>query len=329
MLTRVKRSWEIPESQATPEGVFRDRRNLVKTLALGPILAAGAANGLGLAGPISSSALAAESDPSASLYPVPRNLRYRLDRAITKEEIATTYNNFYEFGSHKKISAVAQQLKIRPWTVTIDGLVEKKLEIDIDDLLKKMPLEERLYRHRCVERWAIAVPWAGFAMSELVKLAKPTAAAKYIAMETLNDKSTMPGLKQSWYPWPYLEGLTMAEAQNELAFIGTGLYGKPMPKQNGAPLRLVVPWKYGFKSIKSIVRFTFTDTRPKSFWEQIAGEEYGFWANVNPAVPHPRWSQAVEEVLGTGETVPTQIYNGYGEQVAGLYKDIKGEELFL
>ena len=329
MLTRVKRGWEIPESQATPESVFYDRRNLVKTLALGPILAAGAVNGLGLAGPLSSAALAAESDPSASLYPVPRNLRYRLDRAITKEEIATTYNNFYEFGSHKKISDVAQQLKIRPWTVTIDGLVEKKLTLDIDDLLKKMPLEERLYRHRCVERWAIAVPWAGFAMSELVKLAKPTAGAKYIAMETLNDKSMMPGLKQSWYPWPYLEGLTMAEAQNELAFIGTGLYGKPMPKQNGAPLRLVVPWKYGFKSIKSIVRFTFTDKRPKSFWEQIAAEEYGFWANVNPDVPHPRWPQSVEEVLGTGETVPTQIYNGYGEQVAGLYKDIKGEELFL
>jgi sulfoxide reductase catalytic subunit YedY len=325
MLTRVKRSWEMPESQATPESVFLDRRRLVKTLAAGPVLAAGAAAGLGLP---SGSALAAAGDPSASLYPVQRNLRYRLDRDITDEKAATTYNNFYEFGSHKQISKAAQELRIRPWNVVIDGMVEKKIEIGIDDLLKKMPLEERLYRFRCVEAWSMAVPWSGFPMAELVKFAKPTSGAKYVAMETFSDRSMAPGLKQSWYPWPYLEGLTMEEATNELAFIGAGLYGKPMPKQNGAPLRLVVPWKYGFKSIKSLVRFTFTDKRPKSFWMKVAGNEYGFWANVNPEVDHARWSQASEEVIGTGKRVPTLLYNGYADQVAGLYRNIKDEDLF-
>ena len=325
MLTRVKRSWEISESQATPESVFRDRRNLIKAMATGPILAAGAMAGLGF--PFDA-AEAAPPDPSASLYPATHNLRYRLDRAITSEKNATEYNNFYEFGSHKQISKAAQALKIRPWTITIDGMVEKKLTIGIDDLLKKMPLEERLYRHRCVEAWSMAVPWSGCAMSELVKLAKPVSGAKYIAMETFSDKSMAPGLKQVWYPWPYIEALTIEEAQNELAFIGTGLYGKPMPRQNGAPLRLVVPWKYGFKSIKSIVRFTFTDKRPKSFWQKVNGEEYGFWANVNPEVDHPRWTQATERVLGSDKRVPTLLYNGYADQVAGLYKNIKGEELF-
>ncbi len=325
MLTRVKRSWEMPESQATPESIFLDRRRLVKTLAAGPILAAGAAGALGLA----PGTARAAGDPSASLYPVQRNLRYRLDRPVTDEKAATTYNNFYEFGSHKQIAKAAQALKIRPWNVVIDGMVEKKIEIGIDDLLKKMPLEERLYRHRCVEAWSMAVPWSGFEMSELVKFAKPKAGAKYIAMETFGDKSMAPGLKQVWYPWPYVEGLTIEEAMNELAFIGTGLYGKPMPKQNGAPLRLVVPWKYGFKSIKSIVRFTFTDKRPQSFWMKVAGEEYGFWANVNPEVDHARWSQATEEVLGAGgKRVPTQLFNGYADQVAGLYKNIKGEDLY-
>jgi sulfoxide reductase catalytic subunit YedY len=325
MLTRSKPNWEIPESQATPEAIFQDRRRLVKTLAAGPILLAGGAAGLGV-----STATAAGSDPSAGLYPVSRNLRYRLDRDVTAEKDATTYNNFYEFGSHKQISKAAQALKIRPWTVTFDGMVEKKQTIDIDSLLKKMPLEERVYRHRCVEAWSMAVPWSGFAMSQLVKLANPLKGAKYVAMETFKDDDMAPGQKQFWYPWPYVEAMTIEEATNDLAFIGTGLYGKPMPKQNGAPLRLVAPWKYGFKSIKSVVKFTFTDKRPKSFWERIQPAEYGFWANVNPEVDHPRWSQATERVLGQGDKrVPTLLYNGYGEYVADLYKNIKGEQLFL
>ena len=325
MLTRSKPGWEIPESQATPEAIFHDRRRLVKTLAAGPILLAGGVAGLG-----TGTASAAGADPSANLYPAARNLRYRLDRDMTAENDATTYNNFYEFGSHKEISKAAQALKVRPWTVTFDGMVEKKQTIDIDSLLRKMPIEERVYRHRCVEAWSMAVPWSGFAMAELVKFAKPLKGAKYIAMETFKDADMAPGQKQFWYPWPYIEALTMEEATNELALIGTGLYGKPMPKQNGAPLRLVAPWKYGFKSIKSIVKFTFTDKRPKSFWERIQPAEYGFWANVNPEVDHPRWSQATERVLGKGDArVPTLLYNGYGEYVADLYKNIKGEQLFL
>ena len=175
----------------------------------------------------------------------------------------------------------------------------------------------------------MAVPWSGFPMAKLVEYARPLAGAKYVRMETLADKGSMPGLRQFWYPWPYIEGLTMEEATNELAFIATGLSGKPIPRQNGAPLRLVVPWKYGFKSIKSIVRFSFTDKRPKSFWEVIQRREYGFWANVNPKVDHPRWSQATERVLGGQKRVPTLLYNGYGEQVADLYKDMTGEKLFM
>jgi sulfoxide reductase catalytic subunit YedY len=208
-------------------------------------------------------------------------------------------------------------------------MVEKRQTVDIDTLLKKMPLEERVYRMRCVEAWSMAVPWSGFAMKALVDFARPLSTAKYVHMETFHDKGMAPGHKQFWYPWPYVEGLTIDEATNELAFIATGLYGKPIPRQNGAPLRLAVPWKYGFKSIKSIVRFHFTDKRPKTFWETVQGAEYGFWANVNPMVNHPRWSQASERVLDTGRRVPTLIYNGYGEFVADLYKDKPGEKLFM
>jgi sulfoxide reductase catalytic subunit YedY len=325
MLTRSKPTWEIPESEATPEADFLNRRELCKTIAAGSILAAGSVPLIG-AGTASA---AAPADPSAGLYPAKRNEAYTLDREITPEKIATTYNNFYEFGSHKNIWKAAQKLETRPWTVTIDGMVEKEQKVDIDTLLKAMPLEERLYRHRCVEAWAIAVPWTGFPMKALLDYARPMSGAKYVVMETFNDKDMAPGQRQVWYPWPYLEGITIEEAANELSMIGTGAYGKVMPKQNGAPLRLVVPWKYGFKQIKSIVRFTFTDQRPKSFWEQIQAREYGFWANVNPEVDHPRWSQATEKLLGTGKRVPTQLYNGYAEQVAGLYTDVqKKEQIF-
>ena len=326
MLIRTKRGWEIPESEATPEAVFEDRRRLVKTMAVGSIFAVGGAAGVALGG---GRARAADGDPSAGLYPAPRNLRYRLDRDVTAEKEVLNYNNFYEFGTSKQIARAARALKIRPWQVKFDGMVEKAMTVDIDTLLKQMALEERLYRHRCVEAWSMAVPWAGFPMADLVKFAKPLSGAKYVVMETFKDANMAPGQKQFWYPWPYPEGLTMEEATNELAFMGTGLYGKPMPRQNGAPLRLVVPWKYGFKSVKSIVRVTFTDKRPKTFWEALQASEYGFWANVNPDVPHPRWSQATEEVLGKGVRVPTLRYNGYGEQVAHLYKDMKGERLFM
>ncbi len=324
MLIKVKQGWEIPEREATPEDVYLNRREIVKALGVAPAIAAGAS--LLPAG----RALAA-TDPSASLYPVPRNEKYTVERALTSEKAATSYNNFYEFGSHKKISRAAQRLKTRPWNIVIDGMVEKEFEIGIDDLLKQVSLEERVYRHRCVEAWAMTVPWSGFAMRELVALAKPTSGAKYVAMQTIAEsKAEMPGLRQFWYPWPYQEGLTIEEATNDLAFLVTGLYGKPVPPQNGAPLRLAVPWKYGFKSIKSIIRFTFTDKQPETFWESLQAKEYGFWANVNPAVDHPRWSQATEWPLGgrQSDRVPTRHYNGYTECVADLYPADAGEVYF-
>ncbi len=317
-----KPGWALPESMATDESIFLQRRQLLKTMAIGPIMLTG---GLSLA----ATPKVEKNDPSNSLYPVRQNNRYKLDRSITNENLATTYNNYYEFGSHKKIFKAAQDLKIRPWEVVIDGLVEKEHKVEIDELLNAMPLEERLYRHRCVERWSMAVPWSGFSFNSFINYIKPLSSAKFVVMETLVDTDVMPGLKQFWYPWPYVEGLTMAEATNELAFLVTGAYGKPVAKQMGAPLRLAVPWKYGFKSIKSIVRFTFTDKRPISFWERLQPQEYGFWANVNPEVPHPRWSQAKEHDIESEEWFPTQLYNGYGEFVAHMYEGMSTEQLFM
>ena len=319
MAIQRNRGWELRESEATPEAVFLKRRELLKGVAAGSII------GPGL---LSSLAMAAE-DPSAELYPGKRNPRYTLDRPITDAKYSEHYNNFYEFGSEKSIADDAQALKIRPWTVKIDGMVERPIEIGIDDLLKKLPLEERLYRHRCVEAWSMAVPWSGFPMAALLTFAKPLGSAKYVRMETFVDAAQAPGQKQFWYPWPYIEGVTMAEANNELAFMVTGMYGKPVPKQDGAPLRIALPWKYGFKSIKSIVRVSFTDKQPTTFWQTVGSDEYGFWANVNPEVPHPRWSQATERVLGTDERVPTLKWNGYGEYVAHLYDGLQNEKLFM
>jgi len=320
MLIRRRRGWELRESQATAEAVFLGRRELIKAAAAGSML---------LPGVLSSFAAAAGEDPSAGLYPAKQNPRYTLDRPLTDEKLATTYNNFYEFGSQKFIADEAQALKIRPWTIKIDGLVEKETTVGIDDLLKRFPLEERLYRHRCVEAWSMAVPWSGFPMAAFVDFAKPLGSAKYLQMVTFLDAKMAPGQKEFWYPWPYTEGLTIAEARNELAFLVTGMYGHPVPKQDGAPLRLALPWKYGFKSVKSIVRFSFTEKRPKTFWETVQGNEYGFWANVNPDVPHPRWSQASERVLGVDGRRPTLKWNGYGEFVAHLYDGLDKERLFV
>ncbi len=337
MLVKIKRGWELPDSAATPERLFENRRRLIKAAAAGPIVLA--APGLlaacdeaqGENDPLAKQLAASDAqvDPSTPLYPATRNMRYRLDRELTDEKLATTYNNYYEFGSTKNVWQKAQVLPIRPWTVSISGLVEKPMEIGFDDLLAKMPLEERLYRHRCVEAWSMAVPWGGFAMKALVDFARPLGSAKYVKLVSFLNPELASGQKASWYPWPYVEGLSIAEATNELAFMGTGLYGKPMPKQNGAPLRLVAPWKYGFKSSKGIVGIEFTEERPVSFWEEIQPREYGFWANVNPEVAHPRWSQATERVLGSDERVPTQLYNGYGEYVAELYQGMEGEKLFM
>ena len=321
MLIKSIHPWDLPEAKATPEHVFLNRRKF--------IAASGMTAAIGLAGLGGiDTAAAQDADPTADLYPAKRNDAYKLERALTPEEVNLQYNNFYEFGSQKDIAKRAQQLKTRPWEVRIDGEVERAFTIGIDDLIRKMALEERLYRHRCVEAWSMTIPWTGFAMKDLVALAKPNSNAKYIRMETFLDQAMAPGQRQVWYPWPYVEGVTMEEAANDLAFLVTGAYGKPAAKQFGAPLRLALPWKYGFKSIKSIVRFEFTAERPKSFWEEVQSSEYGFWANVNPEVPHPRWSQATERVLGTSERVPTQLFNGYGEQVAHLYKAMDPKELY-
>jgi sulfoxide reductase catalytic subunit YedY len=300
-----RRGWEISERQVTSEHAVLNRRSLLIGTGAMTILPA----------------LAARAEVTA-------NPAFTPGRALTEEKYATTYNNYYEFGESKNIWKDAQALKLRPWTIKLDGMMAKPRTIGIDDLLKEVSLEERIYRHRCVEAWAMTVPWTGFPLSQLLKIAEPLSSAKYVVFETAQDK-TMSGLNAPFYPWPYMEGVTIEEAANDLAFISTGLYGKPLPPQNGGPIRLTLPWKYGFKSAKSIVKITFTDKRPKTFWEAIGPSEYGFWANVNPAVSHPRWSQASERLLGSDERVPTQIFNGYAEQVAALYSDKKSEKLFM
>jgi len=318
MLIKRRHGWELGENQATPEAAYLQRRSLVKAMGLG-------AASLALPGIAS----AQDKDPSAALYPAKRNDKYGVPTPMTAEKLATTYNNFYEFGTDKSIWRDAQKLEVRPWTIKVSGMVEKPFEIGIDDLLAKVQLEERVYRHRCVEAWSMIVPWSGFPMRSLVELCRPTSGAKFVVMKTLSKPAVMREQRDPLYPWPYTEGLAMDEAMNDLTFIATGLYGKPIHKQNGAPLRLVAPWKYGFKNVKSIVSVEFSDKRPVSFWEKLQASEYGFWANVNPQVPHPRWSQATEKPLGSDNRIPTLLYNGYGEFVAGLYADRKAEKLFM
>jgi len=317
-----RRGWEIPERLATPEHLVFNRRSVLIGSATAMAFAPRAAGAQRVHD------LAMVDDPSANLYPAKRNETYVLDRPITDEKVNDNYNNFYEFSSGKHLADLAQKLPTRPWTVKIDGMVEKPFEIGIDDLIRKMTLEERTYRHRCVEAWSMAIAWTGFPLAKLVAFGKPLGSAKYVRMETFLDPKIAPGQHMTWFPWPYVEGLTMAEATNDLAFLATGAYGHPMSKQHGAPIRLAVPWKYGFKSIKSIVRFSFTEERPKGYWEALQASEYGFWANVNPKVPHPRWSQADEEVIGTGERRPTLLFNGYGDYVTGLYKGVENERLW-
>lgn len=318
MLIKTPRGWEVAESTATPEHVFLNRRSFLA--GTGAIAAAGALPGAAFA--------AKEQIPTADLYPAKRNEAYKITREVTPEVINSRYNNFYEFGSGKQIWRKAQKLAVRPWDIKIGGHVEKPFTIGIDDLVRKVGIEERLYRHRCVEAWSMTVPWTGFPLSKLVELAKPLSSAKYVRFETFMNPKVADAQRRSIYPWPYVEAITIEEAMNDLAFMVTGAYGKPLAKQFGAPVRLALPWKYGFKSIKSVVRVSFESKRPTSFWEEIQAREYGFWANVNPAYPHPRWSQATEQVLGSGTRVKTQLFNGYAEQVASLYKDLEHESLY-
>ncbi len=333
MWIRRTRGWEIPEREITPEHLVLDRRALMAgALGVAATPVAARADGLlgGLFGGGSKTAAPEAPDPGADLYPARSNPAFAVtDRPDTPFKVSSTYNNFYEFGFSKSIADEAQRLPIRPWTVSVGGMVEAPQTFDIDALLRAMPLEERVYRLRCVEAWSMVIPWTGFPLAALLARVKPLSGAKYVRFETFLDPKIAPAQKQTWYPWPYVEGLTVAEANNDLAFLVTGAYGKPLARQFGAPLRLAVPWKYGFKSIKSITKITLTDTRPVSYWEALQASEYGFWANVNPQVPHPRWSQADEQIVTTGERVPTLLYNGYADQVAGLYSGITGEKLFM
>ncbi|MCY0388320.1 protein-methionine-sulfoxide reductase catalytic subunit MsrP [Robbsia sp. Bb-Pol-6] len=306
----------IPHGDITPEAVFRDRRRLMQmagALGAGALLPAGAFAETAAPGNTGAQKLAAQSNPA-----------YRLSDALTPYKDVTTYNNFYEFGTDKSDPARnAHTLQTRPWQVTVEGAVAHPGVYDIDALLKLAPLEERVYRMRCVEGWSMVIPWIGYPLADLIKRVGPTGNAKYVQFLTLDDPKQMPGLSSPIIQWPYTEGLRMDEAMNPLTLLTMGLYGEVLPKQDGAPVRVVVPWKYGFKSAKSIVRIRFVDAQPPTSWNRYAPSEYGFYSNVNPQVDHPRWSQATERRIGEGGLFtpkrPTLMYNGYGAQVASLY----------
>lgn len=319
MLIRSPKDWELPDSAATAEKFYRlsRRRDFLKTL--------------GVAG----AALATRSLFAATAgFPTKVNAAYR-DPALkpTPYDAITSYNNFYEFGTDKSDPKPnAAGWKTDPWTVEIAGLCGAPQKIDVNDLVEKMGgVEQRVYRHRCVEAWSMVIPWDGFPLAKLVALAQPKAEAKYLKMTTVLDPKNIAGQREGTLEWPYVEGLRLDEATNELAFIATGIYGRPIPNQNGAPLRLVTPWKYGFKGVKSIVKFELVAKQPRNTWNVMAPDEYGFYANVNPKVDHPRWSQASERVIGGdggvfGSRQRTLMFNGYEKQVADLYTGLNLEK---
>jgi len=319
MLIKITRGWEIPAREATPEGVWRNRRSFLTGAAAATLAGLGS-----MWSPWKEAKAASRASDGAAQRPLlaPRNSQYTTDRPISSERVATHFNNYYEFTELKDhVRRLAEAFQSRPWQIEVKGLIEKPRKIDVDDLIRRMPLEERVYRHRCVERWVVIVPWVGFPMKKFVEWAAPRSQARYVRLVSFFRPSQAAGQRTAtWYPWPYHEALTLEEATNELAFLVVGAYGKTLPSQNGAPLRLHTPWKYGYKSIKAIVRFEFAEKQPPTFWSTAVPNEYDFWANVNPAKPHPRWSQASESVIDTGEVVPTRLYNGYEKYVADLYR---------
>ncbi|WP_372870935.1 protein-methionine-sulfoxide reductase catalytic subunit MsrP [Shewanella sp.] len=327
----VKPAWQLSESEVTPESLFYDRRALIKALGLGAI-------GASLPGSVHAGLFDVFSSKEARAF-VREPLSFVKARGVdgegdvlTPEDKVISHNNFYEFGTGKSDPAAnAQQFSVNPWLLSVEGLVDTPLKLDYDDLIKSFDLEERIYRLRCVEAWSMVIPWVGFPLAALLKKAGVKTGATHVSFETLFSPEQMPGqesrLMGGGIHYPYVEGLTLAEAMNDLSLLSVGLYGKTLPPQNGAPVRLVVPWKYGFKSIKSIVKIRVTDKQPPTSWNQLAPHEYGFYANVNPEVDHPRWSQASERRIGPGglfsaTRIPTLPFNGYAEQVAGLYKGL-------
>ena len=306
----------IPAAEITDEAVYRDRRRLLAVMAAAPALS--------LAG----CAESAPPPPASNVRISPEQARagFVTDEVKTSYQDVTTYNNFYEFGTGKSDpSRAAKTLQTSPWSVAVGGECEKPGTVSLADLLKGITPTERIYRLRCVEGWSMVIPWLGVPLADVLKRFAPTSKAKFVAFTTLADRKQMPGIAYRSINWPYREGLRIDEAMHPLAFLATGLYGKPLPQQNGAPLRLVVPWKYGFKSIKSIVAIDFVEKRPRTAWNDLQPSEYGFFSNVNPNVDHPRWSQKTERrIAGTGsklfaDRIPTRLFNGYADQVAGLY----------
>jgi len=307
-MIRIKKRWEIPESEVTPESLYRRRREFIK--------GAGAIGGAMLLNPL---------PVAQASYPVDgyRKGVISVDEEITDEEDATSYNNFYEFGTDKEDPKKnSKRFMTDDWTVVVSGACEKPGTYGLEDLIRPSELEERIYRLRCVEAWSMVIPWIGVPLESILKTMQPTSAAKYVAFKTLHDPVRMPGQQRAVLHWPYREGLTVAEAMHPLTLLSVGMYGKTMPNQNGAPVRLVVPWKYGFKSIKSIVGIEFTEVQPLISWNMAIPDEYGFYSNVNPEVDHPRWSQKRERRIGDIFKRDTLMFNGYEEEVAGLYDDL-------
>jgi sulfoxide reductase catalytic subunit YedY len=327
----IRQAWDLPQRAITEESVYRargwHRRQFLAALGglAGASLLAGCQQKptkqeLQAAGALDAPAPATEA--AKSVYPSARNPQYEYGRPETLPEDAAAFTNFYEFTgpTTKAAYKYVGNFETSPWSVVVDGLCDTPTTFDLDDFYQKFDFEERAYRHRCVETWAMCVPWTGFPLADLIQAVGPKANAKFVRFETFHrpEQARYVALDDT-YPWPYTEGLTMAEATNPLTLLATGIFGQPLPKQHGAPIRLVTPWKYGFKCIKSIVRITLTADQPATFWNTLAPREYDFEANVNPDVPHPRWSQRTEYLLGSRERYPTQLYNGYGEFVGSLY----------
>jgi sulfoxide reductase catalytic subunit YedY len=317
-------TWRLPARLATPESVYLDRRQVLRGLGLGT---------LAMAVPRWAGASEAPVVPAEMLrpavrglyadrFPAKRNPAFGVgDRKLTPESTSARYNNFYEFTTDKeRVWQLARDYEVKSWTVSVKGLVKKPRTLALEDIFTRFPLEERLYRFRCVERWAMQVPWTGFPLRALIDYLEPLPSATYVRFGTILDRQGMPGVaSQPWYPWPYYEGLRLDEARNPLAFVVVGSYGHALPMQHGAPWRLAIPWKYGYKSPKSLVEIELTKEPPHTFWNDTTPAEYGFFSNCDPSKPHPRWSQEWEQDIGTGETRETLLYNGYGDQVASMY----------
>lgn len=303
-----RHNYSLKDNKVTDERTFFNRRKIM----------------LGLTGIIANSFIknSYANKVSSSFYKLE-------NRKLTSYDILTKYNNFFEFGTTKQIWKSAQNLNLENWKIKVEGGKYDNKSFYFDDIMKKFTFEERIYKFRCVEAWSMVIPWYGFQLSELISYLNPSSSVKFVCFETFYQPQQARNQKQDWYPWPYSEIITIDEALNPLAFIATGIYGKSLPKQNGAPLRLVLPWKYGFKSIKSIVKIKFLEKKVKSFWQTIEPREYGFWANVNPDVPHRRWSQEYEKDIGSGKRYKTEIFNGYGELVENLYSNKSNENLYF